>query len=309
MILKFTNLNLDLRRVFLSIAFLFISINVISQQLYLDDFIPVDINTYTYHMYDSKDSLEFDFYKPTKVTEPTPLLLYVHGGGFSGGQRDDGNTIQFANQMARRGYAVASISYRLIMKKKGFGCFTEANDKINAFDTAAEDISYAVKHLIENDSLYNIDTSKIVLAGTSAGAEAVLHMAYVYDNSILPKDFKPAGVIGFAGAIISLDKIESSTAIPTMLFHGTNDNLVPYHIAAHYYCKPEDKGYLMLYGSRAIADRLKGLGKSYYLFSVNGGTHSWSGIPLNRCITEVVDFMYHDVLNNARRQTERTIGF
>jgi len=66
---------------------------------------------------------------------------------------------------------------------------------------------------------------------------------------------------------------------------------------------------MILNGSRAIADRLKGLGKSYYLFSINSGTHSWSGIPMRRCITEVTDFLYNDVLNMANRQTERTIGF
>lgn len=296
----------------LTVLFLALIVNaqiIMAQQAYLEPFSPVEINTYTYQIQDNKDSLEFDFYKPTAIIEKTPLLIYMHGGGFSGGQRDDGNAIQFANQMARRGYAVASISYRLIMKKKGFGCTTTAQDKINAFNTAAEDLSYAIKHFIENDTIYNIDANKVIVSGTSAGAEAVLHMAYVYQNTILPKDFKLSGVIGFAGAVTTLDHINASTAIPTLLFHGTNDNLVPYHIAAHHYCKPEDPGYLILYGSRAIADRLKGLGKPYYLFSINGGTHSWSGIPLNRCITEVTDFLYNDVHNNAKRQTERTIGF
>jgi len=280
-----------------------------AQTKYFEPFSPVEISTHTYHNLKNNDSLQFDFYKPTAITEKTPLLLYVHGGGFSGGQRDDGNTIQFANQMARRGYAVASISYRLIMKKKGFGCNTKTADKINAFDTAAEDVSYALKHFIENDSIYNIDISKVVIAGTSAGAEAVLHLAYVYKNKIIPKDFKLAGVIAFAGAVINLENINASTAIPTLLFHGTNDNLVPYHIAAHHYCNPDDDGYMMLYGSRAIADRLKGLGKSYYLFSIHGGTHNWASKPLHKSVFEITDFLYYDILKNANRQTERTIGF
>lgn len=280
-----------------------------AQTEFLDTLYEVEKSTHTYKSFGKKDSLQLDFYRPKNITKKLPLLLYVHGGGFSGGQRDDTNTVQFADQMAAKGYAVASISYRLIMKKKGFGCNTKTKDKIKAFDTAAEDVSYAVKYILKNKSDFDINEDQIVISGTSAGAEAVLHLAYVYENKILPKKFKFAGVIGLAGAITTLDQIDTDKAIPTQLFHGTNDNLVPYHIAAHHYCSPDAKGYMMLYGSRAIADRLKGLGKSYYLFSINGGTHSWSGIPMNRCITEVTDFIYNDVLNNANRQTERTIGF
>ena len=281
----------------------------LAQTEYIDSLYTVEKTTHTYHKFDRKDSLQLDFYKPQGVEKQLPLLVYVHGGGFSSGVRNDKNTKKFANAMAEKGYAVASISYRLIMKRKGFDCNTKTEDKIKAFDTAAEDVSYAIKHIIKNMSTFNIDKDKIVISGTSAGAEAVLHLTYVYNNKILPKRFKLAGVIGMAGAIITLDQINMDKAIPTQLFHGTNDNLVPYHIAAHHYCSPDAKGYMILNGSRAIADRLKGLGKSYYLFSINSGTHSWSGIPMRRCITEVTDFLFNDVLNMANRQTERTIGF
>ncbi|TCK69406.1 acetyl esterase/lipase [Winogradskyella wandonensis] len=280
-----------------------------SQTEFLDSLYTVETSTHTYLKLNKKDSLQLDFYKPIGVVKKLPLLLYVHGGGFSGGVRDDSNTVQFATKMAEKGYAVASISYQLIMKKLGFGCATKTKEKIKAFNTAAEDISLAIKFILKNDNIFNIDEDKVVISGTSAGAEAVLHLAYVYENRILPRKFKLAGVIGLAGAITTLERIDSDKAIPTQLFHGTNDNLVPYHIAAHHYCSPSDKGYMMLYGSRAIADRLKGLGKPYYLFSINGGTHSWSGIPMSRCVSEVTDFLYNDVLNNAKRQTERTIGF
>lgn len=292
----------------LTLLFFFVFSISFSQTKYLDSVYTVKKTTHTYTII-KKDSLQLDFYKPENASEKTPLLIYVHGGGFSGGQRDDENSVQFANQMAQRGYAVASLSYRLIMKELGFGCNTKTKNKIKAFNTASKDISYAVEYLIKNKLVFNINSKKIILSGTSAGAEAVLNLAYVYKNKILPKKFKFAGVISMAGAITTLEHIDSETAIPTQLFHGTNDNKVPYHIAAHHYCNENDDGYLILYGSRAIADRLKGLGKSYYLFSINGGTHSWSGMPMHRCVSEVVDFLYYDVMNNSKRQTERTIGF
>lgn len=288
--------------------FFFISLISFSQTTYLDKAYQVEKTTHIYTII-KKDSLKLDFYKPINASELTPLLIYVHGGSFSGGQRDDQNSVQFANEIAQRGYAVASISYRLIMKKLGFDCNTKTKEKIKALNTASEDISYAIKYFIENETTFNINPEKIVLSGTSSGAEAVLNLAYVYKNRILPKKFELAGLISMAGALTTLEHINIESAIPTQLFHGTNDNKVPYHIAAHHYCNENDDGYLILYGSKAIANRLKGLGKTYYLFSINGGTHSWSGMPMHLCVSEVVDFLYYDIINARKRQTERTIGF
>jgi hypothetical protein len=140
--------------------------------------------------------------------------------------------------------------------------------------------------------------------GTSAGAEAVLNLAYVYHNKTLPKNYKFAGVISMAGAIVSIENITKKTAIPTQLFHGTDDKLVPYHIAPHHYCNKTDVGYLTLYGSKAIADKLKSIDKSYYFYSIKNGDHSWSGRPMHECTQEILDFLYYDVLKNKKRQTE-----
>ncbi|MDO1500487.1 alpha/beta hydrolase [Winogradskyella maritima] len=281
---------------------------VSAQTLYLDDsFSEIEVSTHTYQK-KKKDSFQLDFYRPKTTSEKLPLLLYVHGGGFSGGQRDDPNSVEFATKMAKKGYAVISMSYELTMKKLGFGCDTKTEKKIEAFDSVADDIVSAINYILKEDKVFNINKDQIVLAGTSAGAEAVLHLVYVKQKTDLPRKFQFAGVIGMAGAIIGLENLNTETAIPTQLFHGTNDNLVPYHIASHHYCSPDDKGYMMLYGSRAIADKLKGLGKSYFLFSINGGTHSWSGLPMRRCIAEVTDFLYYDVLQKSNRQTERVIG-
>ena len=245
----------------------FISHISISQTLYLDKVTTVSKKTYTYKK-TKKQKLKLDFYKPKRVKEEVPLIIYVHGGGFSGGKRNDENTVAFANKLAERGYAVASISYRLTMQKLGFGCNTNSEDKIEAFNNASEDISYATDYILKNKRKFKIDSSKIILIGTSAGAEAILNLAYIYDNKILPKDFKFAGIISMAGALISLENITPKNAIPIQLFHGTDDRLVPYNIAPHHYCSEKDKGYLMLYGSKAIADKLKKIDQSYYLYTI-----------------------------------------
>lgn len=293
-------------KIFFSLLCFFVLQISFSQTLFLDKVTKVSKRTRTYKKMDSI-KLKLDFYKPRKMDSKTPLILYVHGGGFSGGKRDDENIESFANNMAERGYAVASISYQLTMKKLGFGCNTKSSDKIKAFNTASNDISYAINYLIKYKKKFNINPEQIILMGTSAGAEAVLNLVYVHDNNILSKDIKFAGVISMAGAIVSLDKITTKTAIPTQLFHGTNDKLVPYNIAPHHYCDINSVGYLKLYGSKAIANKLKKIDKPFYLFTIKKGNHSWSGRPMKQCRKEIVDFLYYDVLKSNNRQTEIAI--
>lgn len=280
---------------------------VTAQTIYKDSvFSKVTKTTYTYGKVEN-ESLQFDYYKADNSGKKLPLVVFVHGGGFSGGTRDNNYTMAFANKLAQRGYAVASVSYRLTMKDIGFGCDVEATKKIEAFNSASHDVSLAIKYILDNYKKFNIDRNKIILAGSSAGAETVLNMVYVYDNNILPANFKFAGVISMAGALSTLDKINDNTAIPTQLFHGTADNLVPYHFAPHRFCNANDKGYIMLYGSESIAEHLKSLESPYYFHTIKGGSHDWSYLPMTAYFEEIIDFLYHDVVHvTTTRQTNRT---
>jgi acetyl esterase/lipase len=292
---------------FISFLFIFCFKLSFSQVLYVDKSFVVSKKTYVYKTLDATKKLKFDFYKPLEAKNESPLLIYVHGGGFSGGKRNSKNAVRFAKQMAERGYAVAAVSYRLTMRNVGFGCATNYSDKINAFNSASEDISLAVKYILKNKRKFNINSRKIILVGTSAGAETVLNLVYVYNNKILPEYFKFAGVVSMAGAVTSVENITLQNAIPTQLFHGTSDKLVPYNIAPHHNCNKNSEGYLLLYGSKAIADKLKNLGKSFYLYTVKKGDHSWSIRPMVYSRNEIVDFLYYDVLKQAKRQIETTI--
>jgi para-nitrobenzyl esterase len=275
--------------------------------LYLEKVATVSKRTYRYQKTTDNKKLKLDFYRPKKVKGRLPLLIYVHGGGFSGGKRNDKNTVRFAKNMAARGYAVAAISYRLTRKKLGFGCATKSEDKIIAFNEASKDISAAVRYLLNKSSEFRINTNKIVLIGSSAGAEAVLNLVYVYNDKTLPKSFKFAGVISMAGALTSVENITTETAIPTQLFHGTKDQLVPYNTAPHHYCNTNDAGYLLLFGSKAIANKLKKITAPYYLYTIDEGDHSWASRPMFQCTKEIVDFLYYDVLHRNNRSIERTL--
>lgn len=264
------------------------------------------LNTTTYFKTTNKKELKIDFYSSNTEKEKRPLLLYVHGGGFSGGARNENFIQQFALEMVKKGFAVASISYRLTMKAFGFGCNTKADLKIKAFNSASKDISLATNYIINHEDTFNIDQNKIILIGSSAGAEAILNLVYVYKNQILPKSFRYAGVIAMAGAITSLEHISNQNAIPTQLFHGVKDKLVPYKTAPHHYCTKKSKGYLILHGSKAIANKLKALELPYYLYTIEDGNHSWNAKPMYLKRKEILFFIEEMVLNGKKDAIEKT---
>lgn len=265
----------------------------------------ITIKTYNYYKTDNKEKLKLDLYKSVLFKNTLPLIIYVHGGGFSGGARDEDFIKNYCLEMTKNGFSVASISYNLTMKKHGFGCNTASDLKIKAFNSVAKDISLATNFLLKHKNKFGIDANNIILVGSSAGAEAILNLVYGgYHNTILPKKFKYAGLIAMAGAITSLKNITKENAIPTQLFHATKDKLVPYNIASHHYCNRNSKGYLILYGSKAISKRLKLLNKPFYLFTIRNGNHSWNVKPMYLNITEMLSFINEQVLQKESKQVE-----
>ena len=139
-----------------------------AQTMYMDSiFTEVNKTTYTYDNSKS-EALQFDYYIAGNAREEIPLLVYVHGGGFVGGTRDSKDLVNFATKLAQRGYAVASVSYRLSMRGIGFGCDVAAKKKIAAIDSASYDVGLAIKYIVDNNREFNIDRNKIVLMGSSA---------------------------------------------------------------------------------------------------------------------------------------------
>ncbi len=236
--------------------------------------------TVTYFQNDTL-KLDLDLFVPDKKSDTKlPLVIYVHGGGFSGGDRSAGEA--FCKYLANNGFAAATISYTLYMKGKNFGCNGAIPEKIKAFQFGANDLWLATSFFIGNSQKYNLDASKIFIAGSSAGAETALHAAFwnvktmaVYAN-VLPENFKYAGLISGAGAIMDLNLITAKNNIPTFLFHGSGDTVVPYGTAAHHFCKPNATNWLMLFGSYSIYNHLLSLNQSAALYTFCGGGHEFS---------------------------------
>jgi acetyl esterase/lipase len=94
-----------------------------------------------------------DLYIPPGLTHPAPLIIYIHGGGWSGGAK--GGAMDFCDTLFVNGYIVADINYRL------------SGDSI--FPAQIYDCKTAVRWLKSNAHQYQIDTCRVAVTGSSAG--------------------------------------------------------------------------------------------------------------------------------------------
>jgi len=255
-----------------------------------------------------------DVYSPSNLdnNDSLPVLLWMHGGGFSGGSRDNGDEVKLAKYAANHGYIGISISYRLTRKgsETGFGCDCPAKDKIETFRNATIDFLDAAQYLIDHNRELKANVNQIIAGGSSAGAEGVLSAVYMKDYYVTDKskyqDIHFAGLLSLAGAMVDPSYISLRTAVPTVLFHGSEDNLVPFAKGAHHQCSNSQPGFLILYGSEVISTKLRTLGKSFYFNEVKGGKHEISGIPFVQ-LDEIFKFFNSTIFQKEIIQTKRII--
>ena len=186
--------------------------------------------------------LFMDVYDPVIIPGDTlnrPTILFVFGGGFVMGQRDDPWVLPWFKLLNENGYRVVSVDYRLGLKgiRMRFDLFhliQSANYTKAAVDMGVEDVFASVRYLADHPEL-GVDMDNIVIAGSSAGAMISLSCELEACNrtvraEILPEGFHFAGVMSFAGAIMS-DSGKPKykrTPCPQLLIHGTRDGAVAY---------------------------------------------------------------------------------
>lgn len=260
---------------------------------------------HTYH-----EDLQLALYQPAAGSKT--LLVYVHGGGFSGGSRAEG--ADYCTYLSERGIACASISYTLYMKGRthDWSCDGILSEKLKTLQLAASETWAATSYLLGDDSPLKTYPDHVFLAGASAGAEAVLAAGF-YDRKELalvdhnlPDDFLYAGIISGAGAMIGLHLIPETNPPALLLFHGTEDPLVPYGTAPHHFCKPDDSGWLLLFGAGALADHYDNTSGNYTLYQHVGAGHGIAGRYFHNHYGATLRFL-EDVQSGAQFQSRHQI--
>ncbi len=105
--------------------------------------------------------LTLDLYSPENVSGPLPVIVWIHGGGWSRGRKEQCPAVSLVDD----GYAVASIDYRLT--------------SVAPFPAQIEDCKAAVRWLRANASAYHLDPDRIGVWGNSAGG----HLAALLGTS------------------------------------------------------------------------------------------------------------------------------
>ncbi|UYQ91902.1 alpha/beta hydrolase [Chitinophaga horti] len=230
--------------------------------------------------YAVKDTVQYlDIYEPPQPNGMS--ILFMHGGAFENGHPK--NQKPFGEGLAKKGYKVFVMSYRLYLKGVGFGCDVPTPEKLKAIRIGVEDAADAGQYIVEHAKELGVDTTKLYIAGSSAGAEAILHLVFNPFTKADPKrfafyeHFKFAGAMSFAGAHIDLNTIKADRFTPLLLLHGDNDQLVPFGTAPHRFCNAQQPGWLMFNGSRSIYEKAKSLGAPAVFYSFKGKGHeiSW----------------------------------
>ncbi|MCD4643190.1 acetyl esterase [Bacillus mycoides] len=98
---------------------------------------------------------KLDIIYPKNRAEKTPIIFWVHGGGFVGGDKSD--ITGYAVNLAARGYIVVNINYALAPKRE--------------YPTPVLQLGEAYEYIKENAKKYDLNLNRVYFAGDSAGAQ------------------------------------------------------------------------------------------------------------------------------------------
>lgn len=258
-------------------------------------------DTYTFAKRNSQE-LQMDVYHTINDSTSTvaqPCLLFVFGGGFKEGTRDDKLYTDYFDYFANKGFRVVSIDYRLGMKGEKAPSMFNYKPMENSITLAVEDLYAATDYILKNNEKLNIDPTQIIISGSSAGAITVLQADYEKRNSfesanILPPSFQYAGVISFAGSIFSHKGTPSYTVAPapTLFFHGSADKLVPYNNTRFFH--------IGMFGSNSLAKEFRKKEYPYLFYSIEDNGHDVSEYPMKDFLPEIEQFITDYVLNKRQ---------
>ena len=197
--------------------------------------------------YGSDTSQNMDVYIPAgRDSVNTKVILFIHGGSWSSGDKTEFNEAIDSIRNRLNNYAIFNMNYRLAFNGK------------NRFPSQIEDIQSALAFISSKAVEYRVNPNKICLIGASAGAHLALLQAYknnsngkikavvdlfgptdltdLYNHHPFPEASKPIlfNLMGTTPAsnptaYINASPVNfvSAQSVPTQIFHGNSDIVVP----------------------------------------------------------------------------------
>lgn len=185
-----------------------------------------------------------DAFLPNDRTPSTKVIVYIHGGSWVQGDKKEFPQTLVDELVGKQKYALASINYRLV------------NDGKNIFPAQIEDVKKALAFINEKAGAFTYDGNNFALIGASAGAHLAMLYAYGYDTlkqvktvidifgptdlsdkTVREKGLESNDIItnflatgDTTSPIVKQAspyyRLTAKTGVPTILFHGTADELV-----------------------------------------------------------------------------------
>lgn len=229
-------------------------------------------------------ALKMDLYYPPKSDQPSPAAVFVHGGGWTQGDKSGGNLIPFAD-LASQGFLVAAVNYRLAPKYK--------------FPAMIQDVKCAVRFLRANAASLNLNPNKIGAWGGSAGG----HLVALLGTTDAGAGFDANGTFSGGEHADQSSRVQAvvdmfGPADLTVLFEGANPRIMQTVFSASgnqdalaaksspvTYISKDDPPFLILQGekdtlvppsqSQEFYDRLKAAGVPATLVMVKNAGHGF----------------------------------
>lgn len=245
--------------------------------------------------YGTESANSMDIFLPAgRSKAETPLFIYIHGGSWVSGDKSEILAFKPLLDYSFPDYAIVSLNYSLLNLGTGTG----------QFPSQENDIIKAINYIVSKTDEWDV-SSDIILAGASAGGHLALLHSYKHQEvgnikAVLalypPTDL--ASLYGFntitqQGLSILLNGTPNSqpeayaasspttfvtpNSIPTVLFHGTSDTVVP------------------VSQSEMLADRLESNNVPYYFEAMSGEGHGYEFISYAAVIQKAADFINEEL--------------